>query len=144
MSALWVEKWQGGGNRVPKSKRADLYERLGSLSFWIARVSKRAMELYSQLSRLPPSPKPAAQVMEMRHTANFHPEWGYLAPAPSFIRTARIVLAATAVGAILGSGAVFSRVSHQATEPSVAARTLVHPIEAISAGAKTPAQAIQV
>jgi hypothetical protein len=55
----------------------------------------------------------------MRHTANFHPEWGYLAPAPSFIRMARIVLVATAVGAIVGAGAGFSRVSHQATEPSV-------------------------
>jgi hypothetical protein len=78
----------------------------------------------------------------MRHTANFHPEWGYLAPAPSFVRTARVVLTATAVGAILGAGAGFARVSHQATEPSVAARTLAYPIEATSAGAKTPAQAM--
>ena len=72
----------------------------------------------------------------MRKTSNFHPEWGYLAPAPSFIRTARLVLLATAVGATLGAGAVFSRASHQATEPSVAARTLVHPPEAGSAGAE--------
>jgi hypothetical protein len=36
----------------------------------------------------------------------FHPEWGYLAPAPSFIRTARVVLAATNVGAIAGAGVV--------------------------------------
>ena len=79
----------------------------------------------------------------MRHTANFHPEWGYLAPAPSFIRTARIVLVATAVGAIVGAGVGFSRASRQPTEPSVAARTLVRPIEAISAGAKTTAQATQ-
>ncbi len=79
----------------------------------------------------------------MRHTANFHPEWGYLAPAPSFIRTARIVLVATAVGATLGVGAGFFRVGHQATEPSVAERTLVRPIEAVSAGANTPAQASQ-
>src|SRR6478672_10523146 len=27
----------------------------------------------------------------MRYNPNFHPEWGYLAPAPNFIRTARIV-----------------------------------------------------
>lgn len=79
----------------------------------------------------------------MRHTPNFHPEWGYLAPAPSFIRTARIVLVATAVGAIVGAGVGFSRASRQPTEPSVAARTLVRPIEAISAGAKTTAQATQ-
>ncbi len=79
----------------------------------------------------------------MRKTSNFHPEWGYLAPAPSFMRTARLVLLATAVGATLGAGAVFSWASHQATEPSVAARTLVHPPEAGSAGADTPAQATQ-
>jgi hypothetical protein len=77
----------------------------------------------------------------MRHTANFNPEWGYLAPTPSFFRTARIVLVATAVGAIVGAGVGFSGVTHQPTESSVAARTLVRPIEAISAGAKTPAQA---
>ena len=76
----------------------------------------------------------------MRHTANFHPEWGYLAPTPRFIRTARIVLVATAVGAILGAGAVFTRVGHQATEHSVAARTLVRPVEAVSAGANTPGE----
>jgi len=33
--------------------------------------------------------------LRMRHSEKFHPEWGYLAPAPSFIRTARVVLAAT-------------------------------------------------
>ena len=48
----------------------------------------------------------------MRHSEKFHPEWGYLAPAPSFIRTARVVLAATAVGAIAGAGVVFSLVAH--------------------------------
>jgi hypothetical protein len=71
------------------------------------------MELHSHLSRLHPFRKLAAQVSEMRHTANFHPEWGYLAPTPSAIRTARIVLVATAVGVVLGAGAGFSRVSHQ-------------------------------
>jgi hypothetical protein len=55
------------------------------------------------------------QSSQMRNTANFHPEWGYLAPAPSFIRKARVVLIATAVGATFGAGAVFSRVSHQTT-----------------------------
>jgi hypothetical protein len=32
----------------------------------------------------------------MRYYETFQPEWGYLAPAPSFIRTVRVVLAATA------------------------------------------------
>ena len=33
----------------------------------------------------------------MRYAGNFHPEWGYLAPAPSFLRTLRIVIVAAAV-----------------------------------------------
>ena len=32
----------------------------------------------------------------MRSTGNFSPEWGYLAPAPSILRTVRVVLVATA------------------------------------------------
>ena len=44
----------------------------------------------------------------MRHVMNFHPEWGCLAPAPSFLRTMRTVLVATAVGAIAGGGVVLS------------------------------------
>ena len=79
----------------------------------------------------------------MRHSANFHPEWGYLAPAPSFMRTVRLVLLASAVGLTLGAGAVFSWASHQTSEPSVAARTLLRPIEAGSAGANLPARATQ-
>jgi len=79
----------------------------------------------------------------MRNTANFHPEWGYLAPAPSFIRTARVVLVATVVGATVGAGVVFSWVSHQGPEPSVGARTLVWPLEAASARANTSAEATQ-
>jgi hypothetical protein len=54
----------------------------------------------------------------------FHPEWGYLVPAPTFIRTARVVLVATVVGAIAG-GIIVGWVSHSGTETSVAARTLV-------------------
>ncbi|MGA8225956.1 MAG: hypothetical protein WCA55_05450, partial [Xanthobacteraceae bacterium] len=64
----------------------------------------------------------------MRASANFHPEWGYLAPAPSFIRRVRVVLVATTLGAIVGAGVGLFPVSHQATELSVAARTLVRPI----------------
>ena len=76
----------------------------------------------------------------MRNTANFHPEWGYLAPAPSFIRTARVVLVATVVGATVGAGVVFSWVSHQDPEPSVGVRTLVRPVEAVSARTSTPVE----
>jgi hypothetical protein len=77
----------------------------------------------------------------MRNTANFHPEWGYLAPAPSFMRTARAVLVATAIGVTLGAGVVFSWTSHQAPEPSVGERTLVRSAEAASALPQTPVQA---
>jgi len=65
----------------------------------------------------------------MRSSANFHPEWGLSRPAPSFIRRARVVLIATAVGVAFGAGAVFSWISHQGLESSVAERTLVRPIE---------------
>ncbi len=67
----------------------------------------------------------------MRFAGNFHPEWGYLAPAPSFLRTARIVVVATAIGATAGAGVVFSLVGRPAAEAgktSVAARTLVQPV----------------
>jgi hypothetical protein len=76
----------------------------------------------------------------MRYTADFHHEWGYLAPTSSFIRTARVVLVATAVGATAGAGVAFSLVSHPVGETSVAARTLVGPVEAASARANAPAQ----
>lgn len=77
----------------------------------------------------------------MRNTANFHPEWGYLAPAPSFMRTVRAVLVATAVGVTVGAGAVFSWAGHPAPELSVGERTLVRPVEAESALPQTSVQA---
>ena len=61
----------------------------------------------------------------MRNTENFHPELGYFAPAPTFIRKVRVVLIATVVGATFGAVAVFSRVNHQSAELSVGERTLV-------------------
>jgi hypothetical protein len=73
------------------------------------------------------------------HAGNFNPEWGYLAPAPSFARRARLVLVAAAVSAVAGAGVSFSLVSHPAPETSVAARTLVVPVEAASARGNTPA-----
>jgi hypothetical protein len=65
----------------------------------------------------------------MRHQ-NWHPEWGFLAPAPSFIRAVRIVLVATAVGATIGASVVLSLVDSSGDQPSVAERTLVRPLQA--------------
>jgi hypothetical protein len=75
----------------------------------------------------------------MRYNASFHPEWGYLAPAPSFFRTVRMVFIATAVGAAVGAGVGFSWIGHGA-ESSVAARTLVRPMKAAPTPANAPAQ----
>lgn len=63
----------------------------------------------------------------MRSAGNFSPEWGYLAPAPSFARTARIVLVATAIGATAGAGVVLTLVdrSPEPRRASVAARAIV-------------------
>ena len=80
----------------------------------------------------------------MRDNTNFHPEWGYLAPKRGFIRTARVALVATAVGAIVGAGVGFSSISHRGTETSVAARTLVRPIDASSSRTNTSPQATQI
>ncbi len=75
----------------------------------------------------------------MRSVGNFNPEWGYLAPAPSFIRTVRIVVVAAAVGATAGATAgaavVFSLVDRPTAEESVAARTLARPLD--SAASRT-------
>jgi hypothetical protein len=76
---------------------------------------------------------------------NFHPEWGALAPAPSFMRTARIVAVATAIGATAGAGVVLSlagsggtlgpQASSEAASntPLVIVRSLVQPAEAAPA-----------
>jgi hypothetical protein len=69
----------------------------------------------------------------MRSAGNFSSEWGYLAPAPSFFRTARIVLAATAIGATAGAGVVLSLVDHPAaegTQTSMAAHAIVTSVHA--------------
>jgi hypothetical protein len=64
----------------------------------------------------------------MPQAMNFHQEWGCLAPAPSFLRTMRTVLVATAVGATAGGGVVLSLVGHSAGQTSVAERTLVRAV----------------
>jgi hypothetical protein len=78
----------------------------------------------------------------MRSGGNFNPEWGYLAPAPSFMRTARIVVVATAIGATAGAGVVLTLASsgnnpgQQATDTGkslVVVRSLVQPAEAATA-----------
>jgi hypothetical protein len=64
----------------------------------------------------------------MRSAGNFSPEWGYLAPAPSFMRTARVVLVATAVGATAGAGVVLSladRPAADSTKTMIAAHAIV-------------------
>jgi hypothetical protein len=48
----------------------------------------------------------------MRSAGNFSPEWGYLAPAPSTLRTVRVVLVATVIGATAGAGVVLSLIDH--------------------------------
>ena len=73
----------------------------------------------------------------MRSAGNFSPDWGYLAPAPSFARTARIVLVATAIGATAGAGVVLSLVD-RSTEPKpapVAAQAIVTSVQAAAAPA---------
>ena len=61
----------------------------------------------------------------MRRAANFNPEWGYLAPAPSLMRSARLVTVAAAIGATAGAAVVFSLADRPVAEETVATRTLV-------------------
>ena len=56
----------------------------------------------------------------MRSAGNFHPEWGYLAPAPSFMRTVRVALVATAIGAVGGAVVVVSLVERPGTNDTTA------------------------
>jgi len=71
----------------------------------------------------------------MRSAGNFHPEWGYLAPAPSFMRTARIVLVATAIGATAGAAVMISLVQRPATDAAdtpIAAHALVTSVPVVA------------
>ena len=65
----------------------------------------------------------------MRQAGYFNAEWGYLAPAPNFLRTARLFVVAAAIGATASAAVVFSLMDRPSAETSVAARTLVQPIE---------------
>src|SRR5580692_3069897 len=83
----------------------------------------------------------------MRFAGNFHPEWGYLAPAPNFMRTARVVVVATAIGATAGAAVVLSLAERSAPgavadagKTMVVVHSLVQPAEA-AAPAVAPAVA---
>src|SRR2546430_2778080 len=65
----------------------------------------------------------------MRHAGNFNPEWDYIAPAPNFLRTARVFVVAAAIGAMASAAVVFSLMDRPVAETSVAARTLVQPVD---------------
>ena len=63
----------------------------------------------------------------MRYDRNLNSEWGYVAPAPSLVRTARLIAIAAIMGATAGAVTVFSLLDRPVAEESVAARTLVAP-----------------
>ena len=78
----------------------------------------------------------------MRHGSNFNPEWGYVAPAPGFMQTARLIVIAVIIGATAGAAIVFSLLDRPVAEESVAARTLVapDPSRPVTAGTSLAAQ----
>jgi hypothetical protein len=65
----------------------------------------------------------------MRHACNLNPEWGYIAPAPKFLQTARVFVVAVAIGAVASAAVVFSLMDRPNAEASVAERTLVRSVE---------------
>ncbi len=66
----------------------------------------------------------------MRQARHLHPEWGFLAPTPSFSRTLRIFVIATIVGATAGSGVILSLAGRVADQMAVAAPAIAAPIQA--------------
>lgn len=80
----------------------------------------------------------------MRSAGNFHPEWGYLAPRPSFVRTLRIALVATAIGATAGAAVVVSLVARPGSstaDSSIAAHALVTGVPAVNSASAAVAPA---
>jgi hypothetical protein len=76
----------------------------------------------------------------MRSAGNFNPEWGYLAPVPSFMRTVRVVLVATAIGATAGAAVVLSLIDRPTTAEhdrtaSITAHAIVTSAQAAPAAA---------
>ncbi len=64
----------------------------------------------------------------MRSAGNFNSEWGYLAPAPSFMRTVRVVLVATAIGATAGAAVVLSLIDRPSVDHDGTASIAAHAI----------------
>lgn len=72
----------------------------------------------------------------MRSAGNFSPEWGYLAPVPSFMRTLRVVLVATAVGATAAAAVVLTLVDRptgDADRTAAVAHAIVTSVQAAPA-----------
>ncbi len=73
----------------------------------------------------------------MRSAGNFNSEWGYLAPAPSLMRTVRVVLVATAIGATAGAAVVLSLIDRPSADhdrtASIAAHAIVTSVQAAPA-----------
>jgi hypothetical protein len=64
----------------------------------------------------------------MHRAGNLNLEWGLLAPAPRLLRTMRLVVVATAIGATTSAAVVFALMRQPAAEESIAARTLVQSV----------------
>ena len=77
----------------------------------------------------------------MRSARNFSPEWGYLAPTPSFARTTRLVLVATAIGATAGAGVVFALIDRppEPEKTPLATRAIVTSVRTTAVPAAAPA-----
>jgi hypothetical protein len=75
----------------------------------------------------------------MPYAGNFHPEWGYFAPAPGLVRTVRIILVAAVVGATAAATVVLAFVAPRPDidETYIAARTLVRPAESSTMRVRT-------
>ena len=78
----------------------------------------------------------------MRHARHFNPEWGYVAPAPSVMRTDCLIVVAAIILAAAGTATVFSLLHRPVMEASVAAHTLVAPevSRPVTAGTAVAAQ----
>src|SRR4029077_9689260 len=74
----------------------------------------------------------------MRHPGS---EFGYLAPAREFGRTASIVLVAGAVGATAAAGAVFALIGGPGGDSSLATPAVTRSVESTAARPGAPSQA---
>ena len=53
----------------------------------------------------------------MRHTRHFNPEWGYVAPAPSVMRTDCLIVLAAIIFVAAGAAIVFSLLYPEVSQP---------------------------